>query len=130
MLFDNLNSDNIMIYAVKAYDKPNCIMSEFKDDMKRFNYLKRLFKRYRTLGEIRERLVINHLVVLCNVFTPEIATRLLFYKMAKEDYSPLKTYLTFLSVMPERVRGIKGKDIISSDIPIDDILVKILREIK
>lgn len=130
MLFDELNSDNVMLYAVKAYDKPNCIMSEFKDDMKRFNYLKRLFKRYRSLGEVRERLVINHLVVLCNVFTPEIATRLLFYKMAKEDYSPLKTYLTFLNVMPERVRGIKGKDIISSDIPLDDNLVKILREIQ
>ena len=130
MLFDNLNSDNIMIYAVKAYDKPNCIMSEFKDDMKRFNYLKRLFKRYRSLGEIRERLVINHLVVLCNVFTPEIATRLLFYKLAKEDYSPLKTYLTFLNVMPEKVRGIKGKDIISSDIPLDDALIKVLREIQ
>lgn len=130
MLFDELNSDNIMLYAVKAYDKPNCIMSEFKDDMKRFNYLKRLFKRYRSLGEVRERLVINHLVVLCNVFTPEIATRLLFYKMAKEDYSPLKTYLTFLSVMPERVKGIKGKDIVSSDIPLDNKLVKILREIQ
>ena len=130
MLFDNLNSDNIMIYAVKAYDKPNCIMSEFKDDMKRFNYLKRLFKRYRSLGEVRERLVINHLVVLCNVFTPEIATRLLFYKLAKEDYSPLKTYLTFLNVMPEKVRGIKGKDIISSDIPLDDALIKVLREIQ
>ena len=64
MLFDNLNSDNIMIFAVKAYDKPNCIMSEFKDDMKRFNYLKRLFKRYRSFGEVRERLVLNHLVVL------------------------------------------------------------------
>lgn len=130
MLFDNLNSDNIMIYAVKAYDKPNCIMSEFKDDMKRFNYLKRLFKRYRSLGEIRERLVINHLIVLCNVFTPEIATRLLFYKMAKEDYSPLKTYLTFLNVMPERIKGIKGRDIYSSDIPLDNTLVNLLRTIK
>ena len=47
MSFDDLTNENIMIYAVKAYDKPNCIMSEFKEDMKRFNYLKRLFKRYR-----------------------------------------------------------------------------------
>jgi len=130
MLFNDLNNDNVMIYAVKAYDKPNCIMSEFKDDMKRFNYLKRLFKRYRSLGEIRERLVINHLVVLCNVFTPEIATRLLFYKMAKEDYSVLKTYLTFLNVMPNYVRGIKGKDIVSSEIPLDITIVNLLRTIK
>jgi hypothetical protein len=105
-------------------------MSEFKDDMKRFNYLKRLFKRYRKLDELRERLVLNHLVVLCNVFGPEVATRLLFYKMAKDDYPALKTYLMFLSVMPDRVRGIKGQDIISSDIPVDMKIADMLRDIK
>ena len=130
MVFDELNNDNVTIYAVKAYDRPNCVMSEFKDDMKRFNYLKRLFKRYRKLDELRERLVLNHLVVLCNVFGPEVAIRLLFYKVSKDDYSALKTYLVFLSVMPDRVRGIKGQDIISSDIPIDMKIADILREIK
>jgi hypothetical protein len=130
MVFDELNNDNVTIYAVKAYDRPNCVMSEFKDDMKRFNYLKRLFKRYRKLDELRERLVLNHLVVLCNVFGPEVATRLLFYKMAKDDYPALKTYLTFLSVMPDRVRGIKGQDIISSDIPVDMKIADMLRDIK
>ena len=119
MVFDDLNNDNVTIYAVKAYDRPNCIMSEFKDDMKRFNYLKRLFKRYRKFDELRERLVLNHLVVLYNVFGPEAATRLLFYKMSKDDYSSLKTYLVFLSVMPDRVKSIKGQDIISSEIPVD-----------
>jgi len=130
MSFDDLNNDNILIYAVKAYDRPDCIMSEFKDDMKRFNYLKRLFKRYRKFDELRERLVLNHIVVLCNVFSPEIATRLLFFKVAKEDYPALKTYLLFLSVMPERIKGIKGNDIVSSDIPIDTKIADILREIK
>jgi hypothetical protein len=86
MSFDDLTSENILIYAVKAYDKPNCIMSEFKEDMKRFNYLKRLFRRYHKQGELKERLVINHLVVLYNVFGVEVATRMLFYKMNKEDY--------------------------------------------
>jgi hypothetical protein len=130
MVFDELNNDNVTIYAVKAYDRPNCVMSEFKDDMKRFNYLKRLFKRYRKLDELRERLVLNHLVVLYNVFGPEVATRLLFYKMAKDDYPALKTYLMFLSVMPDRVRGIKGQDIISSDIPVDMKIADMLRDIK
>ena len=130
MVFDDLNNDNVTIYAVKAYDRPNCIMSEFKDDMKRFNYLKRLFKRYRKLDELRERLVLNHLVVLCNVFGPEAATRLLFYKMSKDDYSALKTYLVFLSVMPDRVRGIKGQDIISSEISVDFKIAVVLRDIK
>ena len=129
MSFENLTNDNVMIYAFKAYDKPNCILSEFKEDMKRFNYLKRLFRRYRKVDELREQLVINHLIVLCNVFTPEIATRLLFFKMSKEDYSTLKTYLLFLSCMPDRVKGIKGQDIISSEIPVDMRVAQALRDI-
>lgn len=128
MSFDDLTNDNILIFAVKAYDNPICVMSEFKDDMKRFNYLKRLFKRYRKFDELRERLVLNHLVVLYNVFGPEAATRLLFFKMAKDDYSALKTYLLFLSIMPERVKGIKGQDILSSGISVDMKIANILRE--
>lgn len=129
MNFDNLTSENVMLFAAKAYDKPSMIMSEFKEDMKRFNYLKRLFRRYRKVGEIRDQLVINHLVVLYNVFGPEVATRLLFYKMCKEDYSTLKTYLLFLSCMPDTVRGIKGHDIISSDIEVDMSIADTLRKI-
>jgi hypothetical protein len=106
------------------------IMSEFKEDMKRFNYLKRLFQRYRKMGELRDRLVINHLVVIYNVFGVEVATRLLFYKLSKEDYSALKTYLLFLNYMPERIRGIKGHDIYSSDISVDMKIAEVLREIR
>ena len=130
MSFDDLNNDNIMIFAMKVYDKPNCIMSEFKEDMKRFNYLKRLFRRYAKVGEMRERLILNHLVVLYNVFGVEATTRLLFFKMAKTDYPALKTYLLFLSCMPDVVRGIKGQDIISSEIPVDTGVAETLREIK
>jgi len=130
MSFDDLNNDNIMIYAMKVYDKPNCIMSEFKEDMKRFNYLKRLFRRYSKVGEMRERLILNHLVVLYNVFGVEATTRLLFFKMAKNDYSALKTYLLFLSCMPDVVRGIKGQDIPSSEISVDMNIAEILRTIK
>jgi hypothetical protein len=130
MPFENLTNDNIMLYLVKAYDKPNCIMSEFSDDMKRFNYLKRLFQRYRKYDELREQLVLNHLVVIYNVFGPEVAARALFFKVSKEDYSALKTYMLFLNMMPEKVRGIKGQDIISSDIPVDMRIAKALRQIK
>jgi hypothetical protein len=130
MSFDDLTSENVLLYAVKAYDKPNCIMSEFKEDMKRFNYLKRLFYRYRKEGEMRERLVINHLIVLYNVFGVEVATRLLFYRVHKEDYHTLKTYLLFLNYMPSIVRGIKGQNIISSDIAVDLKVAEVLREIK
>ena len=130
MSFDDLTSENFLLYAVKAYDKPNCIMSEFKEDMKRFNYLKRLFRRYRKMNDLRERLVINHLVVVYNVFGVDVATRMLFYKMSKDDYSALKTYLIFLNYMPAVVHGIKGQNIISSEIPVDMKIAEVLREIK
>ena len=130
MSFDNLTSDNMMMYAIKAYDKPNCILSEFSEDIKRFNYLKRLFRRYRKHNEMRERLVLNHLVVLNNVFGAEVLTRLLFFDMSESDYPQLKTYLLFLSCMPDVVRGINGKDIISSDIKVDLQIANVLRTIK
>ncbi len=130
MSFENLTEDNIMLYAAKAYDKPNCIMSEFTEDMKKLNYLKRLFRRYRKHGEMRERLILNHIVVLYNLFGPEVTARLLFFSMSKEDYSILKTYLVFLNIMPDRIFGINGKDIISSDITIDMNIANELRNIK
>jgi hypothetical protein len=130
MFFDDLNSDNIMIYAMKAYDRPDCILSEFKEDLKRFNYLKRLFYRYRKTGEVKERLVINHIIVLYNVFGVEVCTRMFFYKMSREDYSIIKTYLLFLNYLPLVVRGINGKDIITNDIPVDLTIAEALRTIK
>jgi len=130
MSFENLTEENIMLYAAKAYDKPICIMSEFTEDMKKLNYLKRLFRRYRKHGEMRERLIINHIVVLYNLFGAEVTARLLFFSMNKEDYTVLKTYLVFLNIMPDRVRGIKGVDIISSDIPVDLSIATELRNLK
>ena len=129
-MFDNLTSDNFMIYAIKAYDKPEFIKSEFKEEMKRFNYLKRLFCRYRKTKEVRERLIINHIVVIYNVFGVEVANRMLFYKIHKEDYPTLKTYLLFLNQMPEVIKGIKGQDIISTDISVDMTVADVLRTLK
>lgn len=129
-MFENLSSDNITLYAVKAYDKPNCIMSEFKEDMKRFNYVKRLLYRYREFDELRERLVLNHLVIIYNIFGPEPATRLLFYRIPKQDWPSLKTYLLFLSFMPEVVYGIRNENILSSDITVDLRIAETLRQVK
>ena len=130
MSFDNLTEDNVMLYAIKAYDKPNCIMSEFSEDMKRFNYLKRLFRRYRKHNQLRERLVLNHLIVLNNVFGVEVTTRLLFYEMSPNDYPQLKTYLLFLSCMPDVIVGIKGKNILSSSIEVNMEIANVLRTLK
>ena len=129
MSFDDLSSDNVMLYAMKVYDKPNCIMSEFKEDMKRFNYLKRLFFRYRKIGEVKERLILNHLVVLYNVFGPEATARILFYKIDERDYDILKTFLVYLNIMPDEIRGINGKDIFSSEIPLNKDIVEVLKKI-
>lgn len=130
MVFDDLNSDNFLIYAMKCYDKPNTIMSEFKEDMKRFNYVKRLFHKYRKNNELRDHLVLNHLIILYNVFGPEAATRMLFFKISREDYPVLKTYLLFLNLMPNIVKSIRGKDIRSSDIEVDMRIADALRQIK
>jgi hypothetical protein len=130
MPFENLTDENIMLYAAKAYDMPNCVMSEFTEDMKRLNYLKRLFRRYHKHGEMRERLILNHIVVLYNIFGAEASTRILFYNTSKDDYSILKTYLLFLNLMPEKVRGINGKDVLSSDISVDMKIAEVLRNLK
>ena len=130
MSFDDLTNDNIMLYAIKSYDKPNMLMSEFKEDMKRFNYLKRLFRRYRKDNDLKNQLILNHIVVLRNVFGAEVITRLLFFNMAREDYSAIKTYLLFLSHMPDVVLGIRGQNLLSSDIPVDMNIANTLRKIK
>jgi hypothetical protein len=130
MSFENITEDNFLLYAAKAYDKPNCIMSEFSEDMKKLNYLKRLFHRYRKRGEIKERLILNHIVILNNLFGPEATSRLLFFSMNEQDYSALKTFLLFLNIMPNRIKGINGKDIISSNILIDMQVADNLRNLK
>jgi hypothetical protein len=105
-------------------------MSEFKEDMKRFNYIKRLFRRYTKYGELRENLLLNHLIILYNVFGVEATTRMLFFKISKSDWPVLKTYLLFLSCMPEVVKGIKGQNILSSDISVDMNIAEALRNLK
>lgn len=129
MFFDDLNESNVLLYAAKCYEKPNCIDSEFDEDYKRIRYIKRLLHRYRITGEIKERLLLNHLVITQNVFGVEASTRMLFLRIDKKDYSALKTFLIYTSAMPDVVRGIRSKNIRSSDIPLDLKIVDSLRNI-
>lgn len=128
-MFDNLNDDNFLMFAMKAYDSPNCIMSEFEEDLKRIKYVKRLIKRYKTTGELKERLILNHLIILSNVFGTKNSVRMLFYKIDEEDYDILKTFLLFLEYMPSVVLGIRGKNINSSDVTVNLFVGKRLRDI-
>lgn len=127
-MFNDLNDSNVLLYAAKCYDKPNCIQSEFDEDYKKFRYIKRLLHRYRLTGEVKERLLLNHLILCQNVFGIEASTRILFLRCNDKDYSALKTFLVFTSAMPNIVKGIDGTNIISSDIPLDLKLVDILRK--
>ena len=125
---DDLNDENFMIFAIKAYNKPNCVMGEFYEDLKRIKYVKRLFIKYHKNKEIKERLVINHLIVIYNVFGANSATRILFYKVDEKYHTILKTFLIFLNYMPKIIMGIRGKNIRSSDIPVDLKLADVLRK--
>ncbi len=100
--FKNLTHENINMFAIKHYDNPTCVdEQEFLDDMRRFKYLKRLFRKYDTSKEFKSRLIINHIIILANVFGVDAATTLLFFKIDKQHWSILKTILIFLDYMPE-----------------------------
>lgn len=128
-MIENLSDDNFLIYAMKAYDKPNCIMSEFEEDLSRIKYVKRLIKRYKTTGELKERLILNHIIILSNVFGVEPSVRMLFFKLDKEDYDVLKTFLLFLNFMPRHINGINNNHYNSADISVDVYVGNRLREL-
>lgn len=128
-MIDDLNDDNFLIYAMKCYNAPHCIMSEFESDIKRTKYLKRLFRRYKITKSLKERLILNHIILLNNVFGPEHTARILFYKIDERDYDILKTFLSYLNIVPEMVYGIRGKNISVAEIQIDVNVAEILRQI-
>lgn len=129
-MFDMLNDDNIELYMMKSHNNPQCMdMEEYSDDIKRIKYVKRLLNRYENTGELKERLILNHIIVLYNVFGSIPATRILFYKIDESSWSVLKTFLVFLNQMQERVEGIRGETIRNSDIPINFEVAAILRNI-
>lgn len=128
-MIENLSDENFLLYAMKAYDKPNAIVSEFEEDLKRIKYVKRLIKRYRVTGELKERLILNHIIILSNVFGVDATVRMLFFKLDDSDYTILKTFLLFLNFMPRYINGIKGKYINSADLSVDLFVGKRLKEL-
>jgi len=129
MSFANLTDSNILLYAAKCYNKPNCIDSEFDEEFKRIRYIKRLLHRYKISGILKERLILNHIIVVQNVFGVEASTRMMFCKIDSKDYSALKTFLAYTSAMPNTVYGINGRDIISKEISLDEKIAEILERI-
>ena len=128
-MFD-LNDGNFLIYAAKCYDRPHILQSEFEDDLKRLKYVKRLLRKYRQTGEFKERLVLNHVIILSNVFGVEATTNMLFFKVDQEDYPLLKTILIYLNYMPDHLNVSFDKYYVKQEeIPVDLNIANILRTI-
>ena len=128
MIFDDLNEKNFLLYAMKEYDNPQCVqVEEFYDDLKKVKYIKRLFNQYLNEGVLKERLLLNHIIVFYNVFPVRSATRILFLKIEEEFWPILKTFLVYLSYMPEIIDSINGRAILSDDIQLDLDVVDKLR---
>ena len=115
---------------MKEYDNPQCVeVEEFNDDLRRIKYIKRLFNQYHTENILKERLILNHIIVFYNVFSVQAATRILFYKIDEEFWPMLKTFLLYLSYMPkDKIESIMGKEIRVTDIPMDQGIIDRLRE--
>lgn len=126
MIVETLNEDNFLLFAMHNYDNVQCpSIAEFEEDMKRFLYLKKLFTRYRANGELRERLILNHIIILYNLFG-KAATRMLFYKIDKESWNILATFLVYLERMPEKVPEF---GIHVSDLKLDKQVIEVLRNL-
>ncbi len=131
MIFNDLNDDNFLMYAMREYNNVQCTdTEEFYDDLKKIKYIKRLFNIYTNTGQLKERLILNHLIVFYNVFSVQAGTRILFYKIEKDFWPLLKTFLIFLDRMPEKIDSIRGEVILSSNIQLDNGIITRLRSIK
>lgn len=127
MNLDQVDENNFLLFAAKHYDNPQCHDTiEFYDDLKRFKYIKRLLIKYQEYGELRERLILNHITILYNVFG-SAATDMLFFKL-DGFHALLKPFLVLLRRMPDKIR--RGKEVIyNTDIPMDAGIIEALRKI-
>ena len=116
-----LNDKNFMLYAAKFYDNKNCVdILEFHDDLNRIKYLKRLFKKYKETGDIKVQLVLNHLIVIYNVFGIPAANKMIWYKIEESHWHYIKPFLVFLNYLPEKEK---------LEVPLDPLIVERLRKI-
>ena len=125
MLYEPWSEDTFLLYAIKIYENPNCKgMNEFYEDLNRIKYIKRLFNKYETKKVLKERLLLNHIMIMNNVFGVEGCARILFFKIEPRYHSYLKTFLEFLQILPKRI-----PETSIEKIPTDHRIIKILREI-
>lgn len=119
--FEKLTNKNFALFAAKNYNNLQCMTTEeFQEDLQKFKYIKRLINRYETSGELSERLILNHLIVIYNVFGITAANHMMFYKIDKKNWPLLKTFLVYLNYLPEDQYV---------EIPLDQKVIDVLRKI-
>ena len=130
MKFDDLNEKNFLLYAMKEYNNPQCTeVEEFNDDLKKIKYIKRLLNQYMSEGVLKERLLLNHIIIFYNVFPPAAATRILFFKIEEKFWPILKPFLFYLKLMPEdKIESIMGREIKTNEILMDQGIIDSLRK--
>lgn len=133
MMVDGLSEETFQDYAVRSYTNLRChSREEFLDDLLHIKYLKRLFRKYaeeKTMDPSRMRLALNHLIILYNVFKADAITKMLFFRLEPELHSILKTFLIHLNRMPAIVHGIRGKDIHSKTLTVDEEVLEKLKTV-
>ena len=101
MIFNVLNEDNFLLFAIKHYENPQAVTKEdFDRDLNHFKYIKRLLKRYKNSGQLKTHLLLNHFIILYNIFG-EATTPMLFFKIERELWSAMKSFIVFLGRFPE-----------------------------
>ena len=124
----NLNKNNLLLYAAKNYNNPCCTsIDEFTDDIKRFLYLKKLFKKYKSDNTLKQQLISNHIIILFNVFGIIPTYYLLSFHVLPEHYSILKTFLVYLNLYRD---DCDKYNLDLRNILLDENIVKVLREYK
>jgi hypothetical protein len=130
-MFERLDDSNFILYCAKHYDNPQCHdTDEFYEDLRRIKYIKKLITRYVVTGDLKERLILNHIIILNNVFGPIHLSRILFLKMEKQ-LKYIKPFLIMLNILPEKVYNIgkEGKFFVTDEIEMDLTIIEALRKI-
>jgi hypothetical protein len=127
---DRLTNETYLLYCAQNYDNINChTTEEFYEDLKRIKYVKKLLTRYVSTGELKERLILNHIIILNNVFGPYVTSKLLWFKVDKH-IKYLKPFLIYLNILPDRLYNIGNENVIwTDDYPLDDHIINSLRKL-
>lgn len=129
-MYENLTDANFLIYCAKHYMNPQCQSTEeFVEDLKHIKYIKKLLTRYIDKGDLKERLILNHLMILNNLFGPRHLPRILYLKLAPQFHC-VKPFLVLLNIMPDHIYNVNGNVIDSDMIHMDERIVRELRKIK